>query len=170
MQKAFAQHVLFTGAGFTKNFGGLLGEEMWYKLFNNPEVQAHVRLRDLLSNDFDYESIYYQLMDGDYTNQEKDSINRAIFQAYQILDDIVLKWSSRDGAPYPVNIYGVNKFLERFSDARDEIGIIFTLNQDLFLERYFGSSDTSLIPPGVPRIPDAHKIICYITICPIGFY
>lgn len=27
--------LLLTGAGFTKNFGGYLGEEMWAKVFND---------------------------------------------------------------------------------------------------------------------------------------
>jgi hypothetical protein len=159
MQKEFAQNVLFTGAGFTKNFGGLLAKEMWSKIFNNPKVQAHSRLKDLLLNDFDYESIYFHVISGDYRDQEKESINAAIFEAYQILDHICTEWTFRSDAPYPVNIYGVNKFIERFSGTRDEIGFFFTLNQDLFIERYFNTTRKMLIHPGVRKIPDAHKII-----------
>ena len=50
--------------------------------------------------------------------------------------------------------------IERFCGSRDEIGFFFTLNQDLFVERHFASSLAKmLVHPGVPRIPDAHKII-----------
>jgi hypothetical protein len=36
MLKDCSEIVLFTGAGFTKNFGGFLAKEMWSKIFNNP--------------------------------------------------------------------------------------------------------------------------------------
>jgi len=41
MPKDYSEHILFTGAGFTKNFGGLLAKEMWSKLFNNSKVQSY---------------------------------------------------------------------------------------------------------------------------------
>ena len=34
--------ILMTGAGFTKNFGGFLANEMWAKIFNCHEVQEPV--------------------------------------------------------------------------------------------------------------------------------
>ncbi|MDP3298030.1 MAG: SIR2 family protein [Thermodesulfovibrionia bacterium] len=157
MQKEISRNILFTGAGFTKNFGGLLAKEMWSKIFNN--VQAYPRLRELLFHETDYESIYYHVMTGDYEDEEKNAIDVAIFEAYRILDDIVRAWTFRDGAPNPVNIYGVNKLIERFCGSRDEIGFFFTLNQDIFIERHFNSLSKMLIHPGVPRIPDTHKII-----------
>lgn len=98
-------------------------------------------------------------MTGDYEHEEKNTIDEAIFDAYRILEDIVCSWTSRDGTPHPVNIYGVNKLIERFCGLRDEKGFFFTLNQDLFVERHFNSTLKMLIHPGVPRIPDAHKII-----------
>lgn len=153
----FKQNILFSGAGFTKNFGGLLAKEMWSKIYNNPEVQAHSRLKELLLNDFDYESIYNKIINGDYSDMEKEAVNKAIYHAYRVLDDICREWTFRNDAPNPVNIYGVNKFIERFSGVKNEIGFFFTLNQDLFIERHFNSINTAFIHPGVPKIPDAHK-------------
>ena len=86
MQKEFARNVLFTGAGFTKNFGGLLAKEMWSQISNNTKVQAHSRIRHLLLHDFDYESIYFHVMTGDYTDQEKKSINEAIL----LIKDLII--------------------------------------------------------------------------------
>lgn len=147
MKRSFCQNILLTGAGFTKNFGGLLAKEMWSKIFNNPRL--HLQLKSLLLNDFDYESIYHKVITGGYSQDEKDSINDVMFEAYKVLDDICREWTFRNDAPYPVNIYGVNKFIALFSGGRDEIGFFFTLNQDLFIERHFNSIEKGLIYPGV---------------------
>lgn len=156
MDFEIAQNILFTGAGFTKNFGGLLAKEMWAKIFNNTGVQAYSRVRELLLEDYDYESIYHKIITGDYSDDEKRSIEEAVFEAYQILDEIARKWTFGSDAPNPVNIYGVNKFIERFSWSREEACLFFTLNQDLFIERHFNSSATILSHPGMSKIPDAH--------------
>jgi hypothetical protein len=153
-----SQYILFSGAGFTKNFGGLLAKEMWSKIYNNSEVQGQHRLKNLLLSDFDYESIYHKVINGDYTDEEKDTINTAIYNAYQVLDDISREWTYRNDVSNPVNIYGVNKLIERFSGVNNEIGFFFTLNQDIFIERRFKSIKTAFIHPGVPNIPDAHII------------
>ena len=55
MPKDYSENILFTGAGFTKNFGGLLAKEMWSKIFNNTKVQSYSQLKKLLINDFNYE-------------------------------------------------------------------------------------------------------------------
>jgi len=34
------EHMLLLGAGFTKNFVGLLAKEMWTEIFNHKEIQA----------------------------------------------------------------------------------------------------------------------------------
>lgn len=36
------------GAGFTKNFGGPLSNEMWANIFKRKEIQAYEKLRKLL--------------------------------------------------------------------------------------------------------------------------
>lgn len=113
---------------------------------------------ELLKTDFNYESIYHQVINGNYTNEEKNSINIAINESYKLLDDIVREWTFNRDASYPVNIYGVNRFIERFS-GNYENGLIFTLNQDLFIERHFNSVMVPLNLPGVAKTPDNHKII-----------
>ena len=93
MNKTIAQHILFTGAGFTKNFAGFLATEMWTKIFNHSEVQNYPYLRELLLDDFDYESIYYKVLSGNYSADEKEAIQNAIFEAYQKLDAIACEYT-----------------------------------------------------------------------------
>ncbi len=151
-------NILLTGAGFTKNFGGLLASEMWSKIFNHEQVQGLNKLKELLIDDFDYESIYYKVINSSFNDDEKNAINAAIFYAYDTLDDIVRNWLFGSNSPHPVNIYGVNKMIERFAGDQQRLGFFFTLNQDLFIERHFKTVTKSLIHPFVARIPDIHKI------------
>jgi hypothetical protein len=164
MLKDCSEIVLFTGAGFTKNFGGFLAKEMWSKIFNNPRVQSYPRVKKLLINDFDYESIYHRILNGNYSEDEKNVISDTILEVYRSLDNICSEWLFRSDAPNPVNISGVNKLIERFSAGANKKGFFFTLNQDLFVERYFNSTNSGLILPGVKKIPDAHKTIIKLPI------
>ncbi len=157
MVKEISKNILLTGAGFTKNFGGLLASEMWSKIFNHEQVQSMTRLKDLLIDDFDYESIYYKVINGSYEDDERDAISVAIFQAYKTLDDIVRQWFFDSNSPYPVNIYEVNKMIERFAGNQNQLGFFFTLNQDLFIERHFNTITKSLSQPCIKKIPDVHK-------------
>ena len=113
----------------------------------------------MLINDFDYESIYHNIINGNYTEDEKNVITDVILEAYRSLDDICRVWTFRNDAPNPVNIYGLNRLIERFSEGANKIGFLFTLNQDLFVERHFNSSNSGLIHPGIRRIPDEDKTI-----------
>jgi hypothetical protein len=159
MTKDISRNILFTGAGFTKNFGGFLAKEMWSEIFNDSLIQSCPRIRELLFDDFDYESIYSKIIRGDYSSEEKRVINEVILKAYRSLDEICCNWIQRSDAPYPVNIYGVNKLIKHFAGNKNEIGFFFTLNQDLFIERHFNDPSAGLMLPGVRKIPDAHKTI-----------
>ena len=64
MNLATKNLILLTGAGFTHNFGGFLGREMWAKIFNNPLIQTRTRIRELLLEDFDFESVYSRISSG----------------------------------------------------------------------------------------------------------
>jgi len=151
-------NILLTGAGFTKNFGGLLASEMWSKIFNHPQIQSQPRLRKLLLHDYDYESIYYKVINGPYEESEKNIISETILETYKILDEIIRTWMFTNDSPYPVNKYEVNKFIESFNYIKEEISFFFTLNQDLFIERHFHSINTQLLYPGIIKLPGAEKI------------
>lgn len=136
---------LLTGAGFTKNFGGFLGDELWARVFNHSRVQALTALRAKLLADPDVESAYHNVMAGK-DNLEKQAIVDAVFAAHRQMDDTLREFTFMPGSPYPVNIYRVQKLIAAFSGARDNPGHIFTLNQDLFLERHYYNGPRPVLP------------------------
>ena len=44
----FSRRVLLTGAGWSRNWGGQLANEVWSALVGHPLVRNNARLRDLL--------------------------------------------------------------------------------------------------------------------------
>jgi len=130
MSKAF----LFTGAGFTKNFGGFLADEMWSQIFNNPLIQLNPKLRSLMISEsyYDYETAFSKAMTNKgFSQEERDAMNTATLHAYMNLDIAITQTQdgnniSRDYQDY---VYpGLNNPSYYW----------FTLNQDLFIERTQG--------------------------------
>lgn len=161
--------VLLTGAGFTLDFGGFLANEMWALIFNSPTLKDYPRIKSLMQNDFDYESIYYKVIDSnDFDGKEKKALTDAVFSAYKYLDDSVRKYRPSIIAGQIADISSaVSDFIGRFSGLpkntgrNDTKGFFFTLNQDLLIERYFSS--LGLVTPyvGQPTIEiyqDKHYI------------
>lgn len=150
MEKQIAKTVLLTGAGFTKNFGGFLSNEMWAKIFNCREVQNKPTLKNILLNDFDYESVYHKVYDGDYTD-EKEAINTAIFEAYSKLDVIAQNYIPATDASKSEILHGARKIIDRFTWENSQIDFFFTLNQDLFIERLISDTKKRISNPGISR-------------------
>ena len=136
---------LLTGAGFSKNFGGMLAAEIWTLIFNDQQVQAVPALRDKLIADQDFESVYHDVItNGDEI--EREVVSEAIFNAYKQIDNSLMEFCFVQGSPYPVNIYKVQKLIAAFAGPRDSPGFVFTLNQDLFLERHYYNGPTPVLP------------------------
>lgn len=150
---------MLTAAGFTKNFGGFLAKEMWDKIFNCPEVQDRPNLKNLLWNNFDYESIYHNVLDGDYSNEEKVAINTAIFEAYKKLDHIACEYIPAIEASRASILSGAKNLIKHFTRNFNQINYFFTLNQDLFVERLFSDINKPIASPGIKRIvnPGMHS-------------
>ena len=141
-----SEHILLTGAGFTKNMGAPLASEMWALIFNHKRIQAHPKIKELMTDDFDYESIYNSIMEDsdieDEKEDEKEAINDAVKFAYENIDAILREYASRTS--HPPEIFNILKFIWQFA-KKSGISFIFTLNQDLFFERvYYG--DKPFIP------------------------
>jgi hypothetical protein len=152
----FADTILLTGAGFTHNFGGFLSEIMWAHIFNHPLIQKCQNVKNLMIHNYDYESIYHIILSqqfwGKYSEGDREAIKKSVFEAYRQLDDTILNWSP---TAYPVNLYGINKLIERFAGnpIEKKMSCFFTLNQDLFIERHFNTLGKPLTIPGVPIKP-----------------
>ncbi|HAM38508.1 MAG TPA: hypothetical protein DCP53_03820 [Elusimicrobia bacterium] len=148
------KHILLTGAGFTRNFGGFLADKMWEKIFNNKELQTYNSLRKHLMNTFDFESAYYEVMKNNYYKlEEKNVFTKSIEKAYNDMDNILRNWIFRTDSPFPVNHYKVDELINKFNGSKQQKGFIFTLNQDIYLERKYINGERFYIP-GIPNRTD----------------
>lgn len=141
------ENVLLMGAGFTKNVGGLLGSEMWAKIFSHEKIQAQPRIQKLMLNDFDYESVYHTVLNSlidksglylpiEFTPEEQEAIKIATWNAYEHIDRVIINQICFSDKKW---MHGISTFLINFgllncSDIEKNC-FIFTLNQDLLIER-----------------------------------
>lgn len=148
MEISSGRTFVLTGAGFSKNFGGYLGSEMWGQIFNNRKIQNDPDLRDMLKDDYDYESVYSRTLESALPEEKKQVMRDVILEAYKRLDNALAGWVFNDSSAYPVNRYLLSDFFGRVysSTARPAKAFFFTLNQDLFMERHWNWGS-----PGVPR-------------------
>ena len=141
------RQILLTGAGFTKNFGGFLASEMWAQIFNSRHIRSHKKLGEILRHDFDYESFYNRVLVGGNSSEETRALEMALLDAYQQLDERIrnLHINQVGGA---VDLDKLRMILDRFSGSGNVRGYFFTLNQDLFIERWH-LSEAPLWVPGI---------------------
>ena len=176
-----AENILLLGAGFTKNFGGLLANEMWAEIFNHEKIQAQTKIKRLMLNDFDFESVYYSILEGfedknglfgekgkyvEFTDEEQEAIKVATKSAYEYIDKILMWHVIGFGPEFfdhkPKWVRVVQTLLVNFGVTNNN-GFIFTLNQDLFIERFYQNPkknrpNSNYIPelsiPGIDKSPD----------------
>ena len=160
-----SEPVLLTGSGFTKNFGGLLANEMWNKINNNLddilyndnlnklEQNNRTHLKNLIKltkNDFDYEKIFEKVMKGDkYSKEEKDTINECLLESYKSMDQRIITNGYLYGPKVCIDSNALENFIRDLAGGQKEKGFFFTLNQDISIERYFR---TAAITPCIERI------------------
>ncbi len=135
----FSKYVLLTGAGFTKNWGMKLASEMNNHIFSYPMVNKDLDLKALilkLMNNKNFEDIYSEAKKEfpDKINLMTDAI-KDIFNQFQQMPLWGSNNAPREDLPYEGKIM---EFLFKFHkphDSQYETSFLFTLNQDLFLER-----------------------------------
>ena len=125
-----SEHILLTGAGFTKNFGAPLAIEMWATIFNHKIIQAQPRIKELMMDDFDYESIYTSIIEGSYTEDEKKAIRYVVKFAYDNIDTILREYAG--GVPLPAGLNNIRQFITLFNENR-----IKTVTLTFFRNRFF---------------------------------
>lgn len=135
--------VLLLGAGFTRNFGAPLAADLWALLFSHPDLRRHAPIHDLLRSQFDFETVYHEVMTGNFQLAERRAMEKAIQDTYDYVDSIVQGVGRNIHAP---DIYRVQAFLNAFAGIRGRPGFIFSLNQDLFIERYFCNGTRPVLP------------------------
>lgn len=135
------QNLLLMGAGFSRNWGGWLANEMFEYLLGTPEVMDSADLRTLLwrhqREHSGFESALGSLrVTNNFSASSRSKaavqlLERAIANAFQHMNarfwDQSFEWSSAPTKP-------MTKFLAKF-DA------LFTLNQDLLLDYHYQPRD-----------------------------
>jgi len=159
--------VLLTGAGFTHNFGGFLSKDMWLRIFNNPLILNHDRIRKLLLEDdkFDYESVYTQIIkDNIYSDSERNAIRDVIEQVYSDQEYTVKDILSYDHQK--VSHEKLKQFLVFILTEGDERGFFFTLNHDWLMEKHLQlrihmpwiSQNQNITTPQLITLPSDYNI------------
>ena len=136
-----SKHVLLTGAGFTHNYGGFLANRMWSEIHNRYlKLAEHLetnKLKNAIKKTFNYEDLYEDvLMSSNFSADEKDLFFKAVLGAYDALDDVIREFRQQFFTSDILDLNKLREFFEKISGTSKERGFFFTLNQDLFVERY----------------------------------
>lgn len=137
-------YVLLLGAGFSRNWGGWLANETFEYLLGCPEITPP--LKELLFNHKNrggFESAFAELQDGSNRRARSSPSLLINFQGAvrRMFADMDVAFADTPFEFSNAIEYSVAKFLTRF-DA------IYTLNQDLLLERHYLNDNVSLLSNG----------------------
>lgn len=151
---SFSKRVLLTGAGFSKNWDGYTAAEMWQRILGDAHVQENEELRRLLIDKTSFETALAKAQAGSVSSDAAEKLEKATLRAFQSLDRQLLT-AAKSGSTC-INIYGVQRFLCRFfwhppGKSPPDTGYIFTVNQDLWLERFLFNTD--VYGPKDPTLP-----------------
>jgi hypothetical protein len=144
--------ILLTGAGFTKGFGGYLGSEMWAAILNQPEVQKDHDLRQVMVEQphLNFEVVYHDVQSSKkYNPEQKSALTQAVGRSYRQMDEILRT------SPANNPVAACRGLVRRFSGSRHKrtLGFVFTLNQDLLVERFYVNEDVEKMM----AIPALHR-------------
>jgi hypothetical protein len=156
----FNKKVLLIGAGFSRNWGGRLAREMWEDIFSNRAVQARAATRTLMLKNPLFEDALAQVSDTKlYTNDDRTAINTAIQDAFERMD---LEHSAQLSSGRPaIDLGGMKDLIARFrSQAHNNVGYVFSLNQDVLFERLVSHwPDIQCRLPGIRGLPTATSFL-----------
>jgi SIR2-like domain len=149
---SFPKRVLLVGAGFSRNWGGLLANEVAGRIMAHPAVRARPRLGPLILHEPTFEDALEKSREGPFEAADAAAIETAIRTAFDDMDA-----DYRDPNP-PVLSATVNDFIGKFCPGPVGIGTgyVFSLNQDLLLERIYGTivNRQKLAIPGISSWAD----------------
>lgn len=146
----FNKRALLTGAGFSRNWNGLLASEFFGRLLSKPDISSNQVIRDLLLEEVNFEAALHKIRtQNEFSSDDARLLESAIIDVYLEHDQAILSTDFFNNED--INIYGVQKFLTRFFGI--DSGYLFTLNQDLLLERKFFNYDTYAPYPPRPSLP-----------------
>jgi hypothetical protein len=131
----FSKCTILTGAGWTRNWGGQLAGEVWQYLVGNRAIQQRACVRELLVEEGSFEAAAGKLQIAPFNAVDRQTFERTLMDTFVAMDAEVAR---PDHDPW-INLYKVQDLLFRFWGQRGDrvnAGYFFTLNQDLWPERY----------------------------------
>jgi hypothetical protein len=136
--------ILFTGAGFSRNWGGFLAKDVSGLLVSHRNFSCAPEIRELLLRSKNYEEAYAKVM-----RRSPESLN--LFDA--ALVDVFTKQDRLTSRPSrTVNGHQLRQFLGLLNDmAGGGAAFVFTVNQDLLLERLLLHQHPQALWPGINR-------------------
>ena len=149
----FGGRFLLLGAGFSKNFGGRLGSEMWASILHRlPEGSA---VKQQLLNVFSFEDFLHDVRTKAGFEKERELAESALQAAFLRQEEFIYSYMA-GGAGYSIATNCVELLLRKIfaNDTR----LIFTLNQDTLIERYLagqlfvGPGDQVILPGTTPEV------------------
>lgn len=143
----FGKHTLLTGAGFSRNWGGYTAPEMMGQILGY--LQDHEESRTFWLETSSFEEGLAKARNGDVSDNALQQIENAIREAFISLD----RQLQRRNGPW---FNSVETFLSRFyswapSGITPDSGYLFTLNQDLLIERFYYNNHMHRHPT-LPRV------------------
>jgi hypothetical protein len=130
-------HVLLTGAGFTRNWGGFLAADVTTKLLGSPFMNAHLRtLLERYRRDGGFEGALEELQSAglDVADENLVLMEKAIRGLFEEMNE-----SLRD-----TTFEFSNEMAMQVATFLSNFDAIFTLNQDVLLELHYLSASPEL--------------------------
>lgn len=141
MNLNYKKNLLLLGAGFTANFGGFISREMWAKIFSNPNLTQIPEVKKLFrdeKNNFNFENIFSNIMLGSqYSSENRNKFEKIVVETYIAMQQVIQQGGKQISDLYGVNQEKLREFISLFLSDKNQTGVCFTLNQDLFFEQKF---------------------------------
>ena len=133
--ETFSKRVLLVGAGFAKNWGGMLASEVHKSLFSHRAVQKRPAIKKLLREETSFEVALEEVRRGKYKDQDQAAIEKAISSAFKQMD------GHYQNPNPPIPRASIKDFIGKFclGPVGTGTGYVFSLNQDLLLEKIYGT-------------------------------
>lgn len=131
------RHTILTGAGFSHNFGGFLADEIKHKLLNSRQICRNRRLYEELVKTPNYELLIGEIESCPDRSEDLDLMMKVLEEVFEAMD-LSIKLKIQQGSLRTDVLKVVYSFVHKWllhNVTRGMTSRIFTLNQDLLLER-----------------------------------
>jgi hypothetical protein len=127
-----------------------VAQQVWSEIFTDHAVQNSAQLRDelLAEKGFDFEGVLARAQAGELPEQAARTLQDAVERVFEGIDQLLIENLGH------VSRVNLTEFLRQYMATElEETGFIFTLNQDMLLERLFafGHGATAIRRPGVEK-------------------